>query len=572
MDGILPDGRMIGSGLRGHPLELGWHSPPDGTTGLEITSPIWSTVRQASDSIRRQFTNWISENAMSPLLQNGHSLHSSGAHVHIGKGRSNYLDEVEIKRFGKHVRLVLPLITAISAAPLPSHRGQTSSFCQSMANYRYNFSTDHYAEMSWSQEHGTAEIRIPDPNIPQVILTNIWILGNIMEHSNEDCHCNRELDFSNEAYDVQRREALTHGVTGVPVAQLLRNVKQFMGNRCNDFEVDSVKQVLFMAARYYSSPHQIFTMMRPNLYQYMKTNLENPAQYLENLAELTQGENRIRVESWINEASQIHTFDELINLADAGIRGLQARMPAPPVVLATAVFSLGRSEVQRAIADRTFQVNRIMDIPNYTPEQVRAKISFLLSRQGDGFTNPVTEEEVSSLPTRFYVFTAPAGNRWDIAGCIGVNVGQRARTAGDSEVGHLAIHRMYRRLGIAKILVNHVKAIALENNQRMMHSHIKIGNTASEALFASCGYVLAPIQATREDGQPQNSRRWELSLVPQVQNTVAPPPPPAPQPGPQHHGTVQFQAGNGQTTLEELVRRMRAEEEEARARTLREEP
>ncbi len=576
MDGIAADGRMTGSNLRGYPLESGWHSPPDGTTGVEITSPIWSTVRQASDSIRRQFTNWIRENNICPLLQNGHGLHSSGAHIHIGKGRSAYLDAEEIARYGKHVRVFLPMITAISAAPLPSRRGQTSTYCQSISNYRWNFATDHYAELSWSQEHGTAEIRIPDPNIPQVILTNIWILGNVMEHSNEDCHCSTDaLRFDNDEYSRLRSEALNHGVTGIPIARMLRSVRQFMGNRANDFEVNSVKEVLFMAAKYYSSPHQIYTMLRPNLYEYMKTMLENPSEYLTNLSELTTGvENRQRVSEWFNEASRIHSLDEMITLAEAGMRGLQARMPAPPVVLATATFSLGRSDVQRAVQDRAFNVTRITDVPGFTVEQIRAKISYLLSRHGDGFTNPVDEEQVQTLPTRFYVFIAPAGNRWDIAGCIGINVGQRARAAHDSEVGHLAVHRMYRRLGIAKILVNHVKAIALENGQTIMHTHIKIGNIPSEQLFAGAGYRIAAVDVDRpEPAVPQGSRKWILSLAPQVQGMGTQPPaapgPATPTPEPERsvaptHGAFASTPTRGQTTLEELVRQMRYEEEQAR--------
>lgn len=573
-DMIYPNGNMDG-GSYYTPCAEGWSYQTDGTTGTEHRSPVWTSILQAANSIQRQYARWSPANDNGyPLCQNGHGLHSSGHHVHFGKGVGTHLESHEISAIGKHFRLILPLIQAISASPLPSQRGLRSTYCNPILNYGDNFTNDHYNELSWNTGVGTAECRIPDPNVPPVVLTNLYILGHVSEHARELCHCSsEELRFDRTEYSRLRTQALTHGVTGIPVAQLLTRVKNWLGVEADSFPVNSVRDVLFLAAKYYSSPHQIFSMMRPNLYQYMKVMFEEPHEYLANLAEITTGENRIRVQSWINEVQSITNIQQLIDIASTGMTRLQAQMGVTPtrpvVVVATATFTLNRSEVVRAVENRSFNIVRITDVPNMTVEQVREKIAFLLSRCGDGFTNPVSVEQVSSLPTRFYVMMVPrgTGSAVDIVGCIGVNVGERARRARDSEIGHLVVHRMYRRLGISKTLLNHAKAIALENNQQSLHAHIKIGNRASEALFQSAGFT--PTTTTNDDNGNPVSRKWVLSL--QVQRTETPPGPAARPVAPATQGA--FSTPNTdpnqsrltqQSTLADLVRQM--EEEERRGR------
>jgi hypothetical protein len=572
MDMIAPSGRMFGSesDYNAGPYATGWSMQSDGTAGYEHRTPVWNSVRQGAESIKRMYAQWIpAHNGTVPLFQNGHRLHSCGHHIHVGKGRHTYLDRTEIEAIFKHFRLINPLIGAISASPLPSERGLHNTFCYSITSRSNRYGVnDHHIEYNSSEENGTFETRLPDPNIPQAMLTNMYLLTHISEHARENCHCSMtELRFDPTEYLTQRTQGLTHGMVGLPIGQLLRKCRTFLGDFSNNLEIPAVRDILFMAAKYYSSPHQIFTMLQPSTYEYFKAMVLEPSEYLSNLASITTGEGRVRVESWINEANSITTIDQLIALAEAGLAGVQARMQVP-IIVATAVFNLARSEAVRSMQERTFNVVRIMDT-GLPVETVRAKIAYLLTRQGDGFTNPITAEQVAQLNCRFYVLTMPMPrtNNREIVACIAINVGERARREHKSEVGHLAVHRMYRRLNIAKILVNHVKNIALENSIQEMHTHIKVGNTASEQLFQSAGYILAPTPTPAEDEEEPESRKWILNLLPVPQVQIPPPNPPDSgsifQRGPTT-GAFTEPVSRGQTTLEDLVRQMREDEERAR--------
>jgi GNAT superfamily N-acetyltransferase len=517
-DFINPDGSMDGqqdeSNLQ--PRVLGWHGQDDGTTGFELVSPCWDSLHQAADSIKAQYSAWIAAHGKVPLFQNQvphGNLHSSGHHIHIGKGRRTYLDRDELDAMGEHFRLILPLIGAISASPFPSRRGYGTyaySILATTGRHRLNFADDHYCELSHNEDVGTGEVRLPDPNIPQCALTNLYLLTHISEHARENCHCTpAQLAFDTAIYESERNAALAYGIPRIPLVKYLSLAKEWMGNFANNLELASIRDVLFMASKYASSPHSIYMMMRPSLYSYMRTMILNPHEYLANLVEVTDGNNKRQAESWLGEAQSITNMQQLIDLAEVSMGALQRAIPTMPRVIASTAFTLLRSEVQSALARQgAATISRILDAG--MPENiVREKIAWLLSH-GEGFTNAMTVEEVSRIPARFYVMTAPntAGNRRDMVGCIAINVGSQARRDHTSEVGHLAVHRMYRRLGIGNRLIAHVKGIAIENGIARMHTHIKAGNATSERLFASAGYSVEAVSAGGD------TKRWVLQLVP----------------------------------------------------------
>lgn len=517
-DLILSDGRRLDylSGDHG-PCNPGWHVQLDGTTGVELVSPVWRHVTQAANSIQRQFTAWIpANNNIAPYSFNSPGLHSNGQHIHIGTQPISELRSLEKRLIAQHARSIHPFLAALHAQPLPSRRGNSSIWCINCVNYRDREPPyeDHHAEISASHL-GTIEFRIFDANIPQASLAVAWLLQKISQHAmNEACQRSEHVDWDQTVYARERHAALERGLVGLQTGAAFGKLNSMIAAE-EDFEQPSVREVLFLAAKYFLSPYQVFQMFNPSsVYEYFKRMYLKPQEYLLNFQDLISLQDWERVQRWKTEAEQIRSFSQLAELAQRGAQRVQeiiaAREVTPVRVGAAEAAWLGHSVVADALQQHQYVIVRLNEELPEMQLNMPARVADLL-RQGNGFTNILTPEQVAQAPERFYVLVVTDRQRRiaEAIGCAAV----RLRTG---EVSHVAVDRRFRRLGAARILLQHVQT-AVEDVRRAsrevppLHAHIRAGNEPSRQLFRNLGWY----ETTNDEG-------WLMSMV-------APQPPVQPQ-------------------------------------------
>jgi len=95
----------------------------------------------------------------------------------------------------------------------------------------------------------------------------------------------------------------------------------------------------------------------------------------------------------------------------------------------------------------------------------------------------MTPREIIEASERFYVFVANSNrnNNIQICGAIAVRLS-------DGEIKSLVVDRRYRRLGIARILVEHTINVLRENHKPRAIAYIRTNNIASQRLFESLGF------------------------------------------------------------------------------------
>lgn len=498
---ILPDGTITGRSGNITPLASGWMDARDLSVPYEIsTQSYFTSVEELGRLHKQQWRPWITQhnNAVPYFISQAHG-HQLSNHMHIGT--PNGLTDVEKRSIVHHHRMFYNFLCAIQSTPLPSTR-INGMYCNSLTNYRNEGSGDHYNEFSFSG-HGTVEHRRFDANIPQCSLLDAWVMLATSKHAREcssSSTCRHQIDteWQPTAYDTERREGAHNGVPSVRVDRALKYIGDWMHGEQFPNTVPAVKEVLFMASKYFSSPYTIKSMFQIREYDYYKLMLSEPTEYFNNLINLTAGANREQVIRWQSECETIQTLDQMIELATGGVEALRRLRPR---VVATAGFTLFRSYVEQAIRNNAFNITRINEA-RLPSEQVTRKLEELITRGGNGFTNPMTAQQIASANERFYVFNIsdPTMRVHDIIACIAIRIST-------GEVNHLVVDRRFRHLGIAQKLLAHVIAVAQENNVSALHSFIKIGNEPSVALFTANGFTI-------NDTQPRaECHRYEKRLI-----------------------------------------------------------
>ena len=492
-------------GQRAYPRESaryahidGWGFQPDPTATVELRTPIFTDLRRAAQSINRQFTYWMEANsglAPYPFNERGRSL---GQHLHVGRAQRRRLRTVgdtltreEKRRVSKAASHVYPFLATIHAQPIPSHRGLNSTYCTTVAHRLHEIPLfDHYAEISDSH-NGTVEFRLFDSNIPQCSLVAAWALTRVAEKALERRSAPSQ-PASEEAYSRDRNEGLRHGLAALDVPQYLRRLRELMSEPSLP-DLPCVKEILYMAARYYMNPYQVYSYLNPSPYRYFREAFTHAEDFLRNFLRAGVAQHRDQVERWVEEASRVETIDELIGLAEASReRAIQALAErAQPRQVAPRTVT--RAMVRRLLEEERFYVPRIYEVRGWTTEEVAQRISELLRRHGEGVVNEMSPSEVINANERFYVLAVPTHDmaREEILGCIAV----RVRTG---EILHLVVDRRFRGLGIARRLVQHVLSLGLPS----YYTWVRKGNEASLRLFKSLGF--------RVEGRNHRSLRLRL--------------------------------------------------------------
>lgn len=478
-DVINDRGERVTSGLpRRYFCVEGWGYQNDPTATVELRSPVFTSVEEAVESISREFTEWCEANTYAferfapySFNENGVSL---GQHVHVGLP-SRRLSRAEKRAIGTRVARVYPLLTGLHMQPIPSYRGLRSTYCSAMWFYDYRIpNEDHFCEISDSH-NGTVEFRIFDSNIPQTTLTCVTFLREIAKVALREGAIELDDDFKRR-YRNDRTNVLRRGLVGINVCEYLREVERQVG----DFDlpnVNAIRELLYLASRYCLNAYNVFSLVRPPKFHYFYKMFTNPSEFLNNLMEFASGRNRNRIERWINEAHRVERLSDLVRIAEETQRAL-----GRGVIEATQVTerALPRSIVREAIEASSYYIARIHGVRGYTIEEVAQAIENLLRSHGDGNVNVMSAEEIINSPSRFYVFVIPRENeeRDQIVGVIAV----RVRTG---EIHSLVVDRRYRRLGIARRLLEHVhRVLSIENRERAF-AHVRTNNEASRRLFES---------------------------------------------------------------------------------------
>jgi len=466
----------------------GWGVQDDPSAGVEIRSPIFTSVENAAARIGRFFSSLFDCLESYSFFSYNRPGRSIGQHIHIGKPRGGLL-RLDKRKIANAIALVYPFLAAIHANPLPSVRGLRSLYCYSIHQVDFNIPhPDHYCEISASG-HGTVEFRIFDSNIPQASLTCAWIMQKIAEKSLR-AEPSQIPEIDRERYVRDRAEALTHGPVALNILSYLRTIRGIIGNQDLP-RLDSVKEILYLACKYGLTPYAIYHAIRPKPFYYFRTMFSKPDRFIENLLEISEHvEDRgmlERLERIRGEASLISNFDELIGIALASLESLRqmAGISAERDDSrgAPAMRGIPRSVVRQLIASGAYRICRITEVCGLNHHQVADRISYLLRHHGDGLVRVLSPDEVISCSPRFYVFTvrSEVSGEPHILGAIAVNV----RTG---EICHLVVDRRYRRLGIARLLVNRVLEVLRLSSGVRPFCYIRSANGASIELFKSMGF------------------------------------------------------------------------------------
>jgi len=480
--------RVVSSGSTPYYTAPNWGYQNDPTATIELRSPIFTSLEQFIHEVNSQFGNMVNINhTYIPYPFNDRSR-SLGQHIHIGQPNRRLSSSLKTK-IAKKVVSFYPLLAALHAQPIPSIRGLNTIYARSIEYYRTVISTDHYCEISDSH-NGTVEFRLFDSNIPQASLTCAWILTELAKKAirNSREEDNNNIDFA--AYNQERTSALRYGLIALDVTNYLKKLKEVIGV-VEIPNIPSIKEALFLLARYRLNFYGVFKYTSVKPYDYCKAQYSDCSKFLENLLRIDNLQHADKVRNWVNEAQQIENIDQLIGLSIAVDRSLAERLNQAIEERAVAQLSttqpiergLTRSRVREAIENHSYLICRINQIRSMSVNEVADHISMLLRQHGDGLVNVLTPHEIIRSPARFYVLVAQDRHTYEIqiCGAIAINVNT-------GEISSLVVDRRFRRLGIARLLLQHVFDVARERGLSQIHAYVRKENEACMALHRSLGF------------------------------------------------------------------------------------
>jgi len=470
----------------------GWDYQRDPTAGSEIRTPVLTDLNEALTQISLQFNHWITRNnGIAPYAFNrdGRSL---GQHIHIGLP-SRHLRPEEKRNIAKAMARVYPFLASLHAQPIPSRRGLNPRYAMPMWSYNWEMPyRDHYAEISDSY-HGTDEFRLFDANIPQVSLTCVWMMIEIARR-----HLRNHVDFDRERYRNDRNQGLRFGLRGLDLPYYLREVRDLALNPTIP-DIPAIREILYIASRYYMNPYDVLRLTNANHYEWFRLMFTYPHRFIDNILEIRNIRNRERLERWKEEASSVENLDQLIGLALASREAIITQMVEnpPETSIRTRIGETGitRSFVRRQLELGRVEISRLNGVWCLEPTHVAERVSELLCRHGDGFTNGMSASEVINCRERFYVAWVynERTRQAEILGCIAID-----RQTG--EIKHLVVDRRFRRLGIANMLIEHVLNRVELREGASFHAYVRANNEASLAVFRMRGFQ--PYQKfTNENGK-----------------------------------------------------------------------
>jgi len=465
-------------------LSRNWDYQSDPTASSELRSPVFTSLQQFIDECNNQFGGMINDNMQYIPLMFNTSGRSLGQHMHIGKPNMRLSYNAKYK-IAKAILPFYPFLAAIHAQPIPSIRGLTSMYTRSLARYGSVISDDHYAEISDSHV-GTVELRIFDANIPQASLVNAWIVTSLAKKALRSRAENSDDNIDFNLYDDERSRALRYGLIGLNVTEYLKTLRNILGN-IEIPDIPAIKELLYVMCKYRLNFFGVWRYVNASMYNYMKAQLSDCSKFLENLLRISNIRHEEKINRWISESCRYENLEQFIGLSIAVDESLQEYAITYDentcdeiTVIRT---RLTRSHVREALEEGRFYLARLDGVEFASRNQVAQYISDLLRFHGDGMVNMMTSGEIIDTPFRFYVLVAYNRDRSNqqICGTISVHVRE-------GEIRSLVVDRRYRRLGIGRILIQHVLNVLNQNGTRIAFAYIRRDNNASINLFRSLGF------------------------------------------------------------------------------------
>jgi GNAT superfamily N-acetyltransferase len=451
-----------------------WYYQDDHTAGVELRSPVMTSMDQAISEISQQFNYWaetLEDYAPYPVNRGRRTL---GQHIHIGRPTRRLRGREKVN-LAKAAANIYPFLAALQAQPLPSRRGLTSSYTLPIWVFNWDIpNEDHFCEISDSH-NGTVEFRLFDSNVPQISLVNAWFLTEIAKKAFSENFPG--IDVDKEQYRKDRGLALRYGLKALDVRRYLEYFRNIVG----DIRIPGypfLKEILYMAVKHRLNVFNVFHLSRADPYAYFRSMFCNPDKFTENL-DGPKSETLVRIiRDTTENADDIEKLSDLIELASGPqlVPGLQQDIPYHSQNLPL------RSYVAERIRENSYNIRRISEVYNMDMYDVAERIEYLLRYHGDNYVNPIGAEEIIQSPIRYYVFTVlnRANNREDILGSIGIDM----RTG---EISSLVVDRRYRRLGIARILIGYVR----EAYGRPIHGYVRKDNAPMLNLVRRLGWDLS---------------------------------------------------------------------------------
>jgi ribosomal protein S18 acetylase RimI-like enzyme len=466
----------------------GWGYQEDYTASSELRSPVFTSLQQYVNECNRQFGDWIRQNPSSiPYMCNGEGR-SLGQHMHLGIP-SRRLNYDEKRKIAALIIDLYPFLAAIHAQPIPSHRGLTTVYARSMKYYRNFIDSDHYAEISDSHV-GTVELRLFDSNIPQVSLTCAWITTKLVEKALSSDVVDDDNSYDFDAYDEIRGKALRYGLTGLNVTRYLKMLKENLGN-IEIPDIPCVKEIMYLISRYRLNPYGLWKYADVKPYEYMKSQLTDCSKFLENIIGIRGVKHEDKLRAWINDSHQLENLDQLIGLSIATDQSLMTNIQTTSRTHVSyseelrrrGIEVLSREMVREAIENGRCGIYRIGELRTMDRNRVAGVISYLSIRHGEACISELTENQIIDSEDRFYVFVAYSedGEVEQICGSIAIHLAT-------GRITFLAVNRRFRRLGIARRLVEHVINVARERGRDRVTVNVRENNEPSLQLFRSLGF------------------------------------------------------------------------------------
>jgi len=459
-----------------------WGHQHDTTAGCELSTPVYTDIVEAFQSHKEQFNYFIrGYSDVVPYMCNRNDR-SLGAHIHIG-APNRRLNTQEAIKIATAIAPFYPLLASLQAQPIPSNRGLFSNYCYSISRINFNIPySDHYCEIS-NSHLGTVEFRLFDSNIPQIALTNAFIMLQLAKKAINSSH--RELPvLDRRNYDNFRRLGLRHGPIALDILSYLQKLKEFLGN-IQLPPINSVKEILFLASKYFMNAYQLKVTFDINSYKYFRENLLNPLEFFENIKNLVSGNNKRRIEIWMDEVRSINTLEDLISLIEISRRGLLTSYMSRDKVIQLYNHrynnEISRSYVRERIEIGQYYISRISSVSGLNQDEVAKRIYELLRYEGENYVNILSPSEIINAPQRFYVFWVLSNDntRAYICGTVAVNINT-------GEISSLVVSRRFRGLGIARLLLNRVLSL----NRNYFYTYVRKDNERALNLFKNLGFRL----------------------------------------------------------------------------------
>ena len=373
---------------------------------------------------------------------------------------------------------------AISAQPTPSKRMLQSCYCASLADlpdYLPYEGNEHEQEINFSHL-GTVEFRVFDTNIPQCSLAEAWILKKICDHIRVNDKTT-DLNFRVDRYVNLRKLACCQGFTSLPITELLTQIKTMLPEENLDvFELDSIRDIFYLMAKYALNPSDIYHIVKPSKYAYFKTMFEEPNKYLENL-KLVSGKFINVFDKMLNESKQITSFDQLIALSTH----------APNTKLFEAKKKIKQIKplidlefLKNKIAYKHYDIKRIVDYENINSEDIAIEISNMMIEEPTQLVNRMSTQEILEAHERFYTFSInddriEGKRKTEFLGAIAL----RFKTG---EIMHMIVNKNYQKLGIGSIMLKYLVDFTKDTALPEAIAYIKKSNTVSAKMFEKLGF------------------------------------------------------------------------------------